>query len=197
MTDLLQPLDLTVNKAAKDYTKQKFSNWFICQINTGLENGQELGDIEIDYRLSVLKPFHAKWINNNAKYNYKTTTKRQEVISNRQKRSSIYDSITLGSGKLPALDPFSDICSLMEFPPPMETLSLASLFPQELNSYPWKVDDVSDNESEQECNNDTTVCDDDITGANGEVSNADDDGARNIPDLFDLFEQLYCNILNV
>ena len=49
MTHLFQPLDLTVNKAAKDYTKQKFSDWFTRQINTGLENGQELDDIEIDY----------------------------------------------------------------------------------------------------------------------------------------------------
>ena len=57
MTHLFQPLDLTVNKAAKDYTKQKFSDWFTRQINTGLENGHELDDIEIDHRLSVLKPF--------------------------------------------------------------------------------------------------------------------------------------------
>ena len=28
MTHLFQPLDLTVNRAAKDYTKQKFSDWF-------------------------------------------------------------------------------------------------------------------------------------------------------------------------
>ena len=47
---------------------------------------------------------------------------------------------------------------------------------------------LSDDESEWECDDDTTVCDDDITGTNGEVSNADDDGARNVPDLFDLFE---------
>ena len=40
MTHLSQLLDPTVNKAAKDYTKQKFSDWFTCQINTGLENGQ-------------------------------------------------------------------------------------------------------------------------------------------------------------
>ena len=59
MTHLFQSLDLTVNKAAKDYTKQKFSDWFTSQINTGLENGQELDDIEIDYQLSVLKPLHA------------------------------------------------------------------------------------------------------------------------------------------
>ena len=97
---------------------QKFSDWFTCQINTGLENGQELDDIEIDYRLSVLKPLHAKWLI--SFYNYMTTTKGQEVISNGWKRSGIYDSITLGSSKLPALDPFRDICPLMEVAPPME-----------------------------------------------------------------------------
>ena len=44
-------------------------------------------------------------------------------------------------------------------------------------------------EPEWECDDDTTVCDnDDVTGTNGEVSNADDDGARNVPDLLDLFE---------
>ena len=50
MTHLYQPLDLTVNKSAKDFMKQKFGEWFFRQINIGLENGQELDDIEIDYR---------------------------------------------------------------------------------------------------------------------------------------------------
>ena len=171
MKHLFQPLDLTVNKAAKDYTKQKFSDWFTFQISTGLENGQELDDIEIDYRLSVLKHLHAKCLI--SFYNYMTTTKEQEVISNGWKRSGIYDSIKLPS-KLPALDPFSDMCPLIEVSPPMETLSLASLFPKELDSYRRRVDDVGHDESEWECNDDTTVCDDDdVTGTKGEVSNVD------------------------
>ena len=115
-------------------------------------------------------------------------SKEQEVISNGWKRSGIYDSVTLGSSKLPARDSFSDICPFIEDAPPMETLSLASLFPKELDSYRWRLDDVSDDESEWECEDDTTVCDDDVTGTNGEVSNANGDGARNVPDLFDLFE---------
>ena len=60
MTHLFQPLDLTVNKVAKDFMKKKFSKWFSRQISIGLENGQELQDIQIDYRLSVLKPMNAK-----------------------------------------------------------------------------------------------------------------------------------------
>ena len=40
-----------------------------------------------------------------------------------------------------------------------------------------------------EPDDDTTLCDDDgVTRTNGEVSNADDNGAPNVPDLFDLFE---------
>ena len=62
MTHLFQPLDLTVNKVAKDFTKKKFSEWFSRQISIGLENGQELEDIEIDYRLSVFKPLHETWL---------------------------------------------------------------------------------------------------------------------------------------
>ena len=94
MKHLFQLLDLTVNKAAKDYTKEKFSDWFTCQINTGLENGQELDDIEIEYQLSVLKPLPAKWLT--SFYNYMTTTNRQKIISNGWKKSGIYDAIILG-----------------------------------------------------------------------------------------------------
>ena len=61
MTHLFQPLYLTVNKVAKDFMRKKFSEWFSRQISIGLENGQELEDIQIDYRISVLKPMHAKW----------------------------------------------------------------------------------------------------------------------------------------
>ena len=60
MTHSFHPLDLTVNKVAKDFMKKKFSEWFSRQISIGLENGQKLEDIQIDYRLSVLKPMHAK-----------------------------------------------------------------------------------------------------------------------------------------
>ena len=60
------------------------------------------------------------------------------------------------------------------------------MFPQELDSYRWRVDDVSDDVSEWECDDDTTVCDDDdVTGTNREVSNADDDDAHNVSDLFE------------
>ena len=57
---MFQPLDLTVYKFAKDFMKGMFSTWFSREISLGLENGVELDDIEVDYRLSVLNPLHAK-----------------------------------------------------------------------------------------------------------------------------------------
>ena len=59
---LFQPLELMVNKVAKDFTKKKSSEWFSRQMSIGLENGQELEDIGINYRLCVLKALHATWV---------------------------------------------------------------------------------------------------------------------------------------
>ena len=60
MAHVFQSLDLTVYKFAKDFMKGMFSTWFSREISLGLENGVELDDIEVDYRLSVLNPLHAK-----------------------------------------------------------------------------------------------------------------------------------------
>ena len=55
MTHIFQPLDFTINKFAK-----RFSKWFSKQIEIGLENGQELENIVIGYRLSTLKALHVE-----------------------------------------------------------------------------------------------------------------------------------------
>ena len=44
------------------FTKQRSSEWFSKQNETDLENGQELENIQIDYILNNLKPFHVKWL---------------------------------------------------------------------------------------------------------------------------------------
>ena len=144
MTHLYQPLDLTVNKSAKDFMKKKFDEWFSRQINIGLENGQELDDIEIDYRLSVLKPLHANWLI--SLYNYMSSAEGKEIIISGWKKSGIFDAIQLGSGGLPPLDPFADLCPLMEVTGPREELSLTSLFPEELNCFRGNDDIYNDDD---------------------------------------------------
>ena len=92
------------------------------------------------------------------------------------KKSGIFDAVELGLGKLPVLDPFNDICSLMEVNPPKEMLSLASLFPRELESYKTKVTDETDEDKSE-----WEVDDAD------EDSNTDDEYDHNVRNAFDMF----------
>ena len=64
MTHFFQPLDLTVNKEAKNHTRKEFTSYYSGAIQQGLQNGKPLEDIDIDLRLSVIKPLHAQWLVN-------------------------------------------------------------------------------------------------------------------------------------
>ena len=57
-TDRLQPLDLRVNKPAKDFMKQKFQEWYA---NIILKQLQDNIDEPVDMRLSIMKPMVSKW----------------------------------------------------------------------------------------------------------------------------------------
>ena len=162
MTILYQPLNLSVNKAAKDFTRKKFSEWYTRQLTNGMEYGIELDDIEIDYRLSVLKPLHATWLI--SLYNHMNSPEGKEVSASGWKKLGIFDAIMMGSSKLPTLDPFDDICPLMGVIPERETLSLASLLPKELESYKRSLtedeNDIASDDSEWEVDVDEDTNDD-------------------------------------
>ena len=71
-TDLLQPMDLTVNKPAKSFLKNAFSQWYADQLLQQLEDHDvPLDQIEldvIDLGLPVLKELGAKWLVMMAQY---------------------------------------------------------------------------------------------------------------------------------
>ena len=124
------------------------------QISIGLENGQELEDSQIDYRLSALKPMHAKWLI--SFYDFMSSLEGKVVIASGWRKSGILDAVGMGLSKLPVLDPFNDICPSVDASLPKETLSLASLFPQELESYRTKItDEIDDDELEWEVDDET------------------------------------------
>ena len=60
------------------------------------------------------------------------------------KKSGIFDAITKGSSELPSLDPFDDICPLMEVIQEQETISLSSLMPSDESE--WEVNDNAEPE---------------------------------------------------
>ena len=57
-TDRLQPLDLSINKPAKDFMKKKFQEWYANIILQQLESGITE---TVVMNLSVMKPLVTKW----------------------------------------------------------------------------------------------------------------------------------------
>ena len=72
-TDRLQPIDIAVNKPAKDYLKTQFVQWYSDKVLKQLE-GQDVSDLEtlelqpFDLGLPALKEIGTKWLVDMADY---------------------------------------------------------------------------------------------------------------------------------
>ena len=61
-TGELQLLDISVNQVYKVELKRQFTHWYAGEIEKGLREGKEVEDVKVDFRLSAIKPIHAKWL---------------------------------------------------------------------------------------------------------------------------------------
>ena len=57
--DRLQPMDLSVNKPAKEFMRGKFNNWYAGEVQKQLDAG---GSTCIDLKMSTTKPVGARWL---------------------------------------------------------------------------------------------------------------------------------------
>ena len=62
LTNKFQPLDITANKPAKSFIKDKYNMWYTEQVAKQLNEGKAPADVEVSLNLSEIKPLHAKWI---------------------------------------------------------------------------------------------------------------------------------------
>ena len=62
LTNKFQPLDITVNKPAKSFIKDKYNMWYSEQVAKQLSECKALVDVEVSLNLSEIKPLHGKWI---------------------------------------------------------------------------------------------------------------------------------------
>ena len=97
--------DLTVNREAKKFMKDQFTSWYSAQIQSQLDSGMVLDDVDVDLRLSVLKPIHATWIV--SMYNHLSSSEGRQSIAKGWKKAGVTD--VSGSKKLPPEDPFKDL----------------------------------------------------------------------------------------
>lgn len=89
MTHFFQPLDLTVNGSAKKFIRRKFVSYYSNEVNSQLDSAKELNDVEVDFRLSKIKPLHAQWLID--MYNYFTTEKGSQIIIKGWKKAGIVE----------------------------------------------------------------------------------------------------------
>ena len=63
LTNHFQPLlDHNVNGQAKQFLKRKFESWYADQVTKGTEKGRNVYIVNIETKLSVVKPLHARWL---------------------------------------------------------------------------------------------------------------------------------------
>ena len=111
MTNLFQPLDLTVNGSAKAFMKKKFTEWYSCSIAKQLDEGKAVEDIDAELKSSIFKLLHAEWIKE--LYNYMTSEEGHGIISNGCKAAFITGAILKGKKGLEPLNPFFTVDPLL------------------------------------------------------------------------------------
>ena len=77
------------------------------QVSKQLADGVVLEDVQINLRLSVLKPIHAGWLVD--VYNHMTTDKGSEISNSGWSAAGITDAIQFSLHNLPSIDPFDEI----------------------------------------------------------------------------------------
>ena len=112
-TDLLQPLDLSTNKAMKDHLRANFQTWYAEQVTSQLQQGKKAEEVKVDMRLSILKEMQAKWIVSAFDY----LRSHPEIGINGFKAAGIVkaieepESLVQGNDREEDEDPFADLDS--------------------------------------------------------------------------------------
>ena len=102
MTHYFQPLDLTVNAVAKHFLKDKFELWYANEVKKQLDVLNEVYEIDISLKLSILKPIHGRWLLGL----YDHLQNNKEIIINGSESAGITEAATQ---ELPDEDPFADL----------------------------------------------------------------------------------------
>ena len=103
MTHFFQPLDLMVNRSAKQFMRKQFVMYYSEIVQHKLENGENVDDIEVDLRLTAIKPLHAQWLV--SMYNFFTSSKGEQIIVKGWKKAE-KSGLLDGTTTILCADPF-------------------------------------------------------------------------------------------
>ena len=94
MTADFQVLDLTVNKWVKGTIMDKFSKWLEETLRKELDAGRSLDETSIKFKLTTMKPLHARWVID--VLNQLSSFERKKVILAGWNVSGISDALERG-----------------------------------------------------------------------------------------------------
>ena len=106
-TDLLQPLDLSVNKPFKDTLRSKFSEWYAHEV---VEAGKQVEEVQVEMRMSVMKELSSWWFISA----YDHIRSNPDIVKNGFKKAGITEALEKG---LPEVDLELDLQDLSENDP--------------------------------------------------------------------------------
>ena len=150
MTDLLQPLNLTVNGYAKKYCKTRFNHWYISEITKQMDDRKSVEEIDVKLQLTKSKPLHAEWLAE--LYNQMTTKEGKDIIMSGWKSTGIPQAVRTSSVDLESLDPFSDIDPLISQVTHENNINIAEINEEEREAFVNPVFDFYENESDSDEN---------------------------------------------
>ena len=109
LTYLFLPRDVQggLDGYVKRFMKKKFTLWYSDQPIRALDEGKDIKDVDISFKLSIVKPLHAKQLTE--MYNHMTSSEGRDVCLKGWKVAGILDATEKGLDGLQNLDPFHDI----------------------------------------------------------------------------------------
>ena len=151
LTYLFKPLDAQggPNGYAKRFIKKKFTLSYADQVQRAMDGNRFrlMEEIDIELKLSVLKPLHASWLIE--LFDHMTSPAGTAVSLKGWEVADITDAVKKGTSGLPSLDPFHDIDPLSFIPVAIEEDNSETINGEQREMYlseeSMNVDD-SDNE---------------------------------------------------
>ena len=150
LTYLFQPLAVQggPNGYAKKFMKKKFFLWYADQVQHAMDAGKSVGEIDIDLKLSVLKPLQASRLIE--LFNHMTLPAGRAVALEGWEVAGITEAVGNGITGLPSLNPFHDIDPLSFTPVATEENDLETVNREQREMYlseeSMGIDDSDDEE---------------------------------------------------
>ena len=103
-TDRLQPLDVSTNKSAKDFLREKFRKWCAEEVQKQLQAGVAESAVQVNLGMQIMKEVGAQWLT----ALYDKFCQDKDIVINGFRKVGITDAVKAPLTIEPATDDTSE-----------------------------------------------------------------------------------------